>query len=144
MGANGLKVQIVVSMQLQRALHNPSWGIRVLCSKTISYFLIYTYIHFNHKWKCLQVWRRILQKLYVEWNMFTVCVQYMVCSCAYPWCLNLLNNLLISSATKKKWTCIAELVQKWAFVVNFVWIILVFWKITNRYYTIRNFNFGVN
>ncbi len=29
-GANGLKVQSAVSVQLQRALHDPSWEIRVL------------------------------------------------------------------------------------------------------------------
>ncbi len=33
MAANGLKVQIAVLMQLQRALHNPSRGIRVLSSE---------------------------------------------------------------------------------------------------------------
>ncbi len=38
---NGLQwqVQISVSMQLQRALHNPSRGIRVLSSKMIGHFL---------------------------------------------------------------------------------------------------------
>ncbi len=35
MVANGLKVQIAV----QRALHNPSQGIRVLASETIGHFL---------------------------------------------------------------------------------------------------------
>ncbi len=39
MGTNRLKVQIAVSMQLQMALHDPTQGIRVLCSKTISHFL---------------------------------------------------------------------------------------------------------
>ncbi len=38
MGANVLKVQIAVSMQLQRALHDPSRGIRVLSSETICHF----------------------------------------------------------------------------------------------------------
>ncbi len=38
-GHQGLKVQIAVSMQLQRALHDPSWGIRVLSSETIAHFL---------------------------------------------------------------------------------------------------------
>ncbi len=39
MALNGLKVQIAVSMQLQRALHDPSRGIRVLSSETIGHFL---------------------------------------------------------------------------------------------------------
>ncbi len=39
MGANVLKVQIEVSVQLQRALPNPSQGTRVLSSETISHFL---------------------------------------------------------------------------------------------------------
>ncbi len=39
MVANWLKVQIAVSMQLQRALHDPSQGIRILSSKTIANFL---------------------------------------------------------------------------------------------------------
>ncbi len=39
MGANGLKVQIAVSMQLQRALHEPSRGITVLSSESIGNFL---------------------------------------------------------------------------------------------------------
>ncbi len=38
MGTNGLKVQIAVSMRFQRALHNPSQGIRVLSSKTMVHF----------------------------------------------------------------------------------------------------------
>ncbi len=38
MGINGLKVQIAISMELQRALHDPSRGIRVLSSETISNF----------------------------------------------------------------------------------------------------------
>ncbi len=37
MAANGLKVQILVSMQLQMALHDPSRGIRELSSKMIGY-----------------------------------------------------------------------------------------------------------
>ncbi len=37
MGANGLKVQIAVSMQ--RALHDPSRGIRLFSSETICHFL---------------------------------------------------------------------------------------------------------
>ncbi len=40
---NGLKVQIAVLMQFQRALHNPSWGIRVLSSKTLGHLLIIIY-----------------------------------------------------------------------------------------------------
>ncbi len=47
MGANGLKVQMAVS-ELQRALHDPSRGIRVLSSEMISHFLK-LYILFNHK-----------------------------------------------------------------------------------------------
>ncbi len=39
MGPNGLKVQIAVSIQFQRALHDPSQGIKVLCSETIGHFL---------------------------------------------------------------------------------------------------------
>jgi len=39
MGYNGLKVQNSVSVQLQRALHDPSQGIRVLSSETIGHFL---------------------------------------------------------------------------------------------------------
>ncbi len=35
MGANGLKDQIAVSMLLQRALHDPSRGVRVLSSEKI-------------------------------------------------------------------------------------------------------------
>ncbi len=41
---NGFKVQIAVSMQLERALNNPSQGISVLYSETIGHFLIF--IHF--------------------------------------------------------------------------------------------------
>ncbi len=37
--ANGLKVQIAVSMQLQGALHDPIRGIRVISSKSICNFL---------------------------------------------------------------------------------------------------------
>ncbi len=36
---NGLNFQIAVSMQLQRTLHDPSQGLRVLYSKTNSHFL---------------------------------------------------------------------------------------------------------
>ncbi len=36
---NGLKVKNAVSMQLQRALHDPSRGIRVISNGTIGYFL---------------------------------------------------------------------------------------------------------
>ncbi len=39
MVASGLKVQTALSMQLQRALHDPSHGIRVLSSETIGHFL---------------------------------------------------------------------------------------------------------
>ncbi len=39
MGANVLKVLIAVSMQLQRAIHNASFEIRVLSSETIGHFL---------------------------------------------------------------------------------------------------------
>ncbi len=35
MVASGLKIKNAVSMKLQRALHDPSRGIRVLSSKTI-------------------------------------------------------------------------------------------------------------
>ncbi len=38
MGPNGLKVQNAVSVQLQRALHDPSQGKRVLSSETIDHF----------------------------------------------------------------------------------------------------------
>ncbi len=43
---NGLKVQIAVSMQLQRALHNPIFGIRVLSSEMIGHFLKFKCIYF--------------------------------------------------------------------------------------------------
>jgi len=49
---NGLKVQIVVSVQLQRALQDPRWGISVLSRETNCHFLkkiIKMYILFNHK-----------------------------------------------------------------------------------------------
>ncbi len=36
---NGFKVQIAVSMQLQKALHDPSQGIRVLSNEMIGHFL---------------------------------------------------------------------------------------------------------
>ncbi len=51
MGASGLKVQISVSLQHQRALHDPSQGIRIASSKTIGHFLkeIKIDILFNHK-----------------------------------------------------------------------------------------------
>ncbi len=45
MEINRLKVQIVVSIQLQRTLHDPSQGINVLSSELISNFLIYMYIY---------------------------------------------------------------------------------------------------
>ncbi len=50
MGIKGLKVQIAVLVQLQRALHDPSRGIRVLSSQTMSFSkkLKYIYILFNH------------------------------------------------------------------------------------------------
>ncbi len=38
-GINELKVQIAFSVQLQRALHDPSWGIKVLSSEKIGHFL---------------------------------------------------------------------------------------------------------
>ncbi len=38
MAASGLKVQIADLMQLERALHDPTWRIRVLSSKTIFVF----------------------------------------------------------------------------------------------------------
>ncbi len=41
MVANDFKVKNAVSVQLQRALHDPSRGIRVLYSETI-FFYIYT------------------------------------------------------------------------------------------------------
>ncbi len=52
--ANGLKVQIADLMQLQRTLHDPSQGIRVLYSRKICHFLKQTnkksmYVLFNHK-----------------------------------------------------------------------------------------------
>ena len=48
LGFNGLKVQIAVSVQLQRALHDPRRGIRVLSRETIGHFLKKN-ILFNHK-----------------------------------------------------------------------------------------------
>ncbi len=39
MGTNGLKVQTAVSLQLQRTLHDPSRGTRVLSSEAIGHFL---------------------------------------------------------------------------------------------------------
>ncbi len=45
MGDNGLKVQITVSVQLQRALNDPSRRIRVLSREIISHFL--------KKYKCI-------------------------------------------------------------------------------------------
>ncbi len=48
---DGLKVQIAVSGQLQRALHDPGQGISVLSSKMIGHFLNKQtkYVLFNHK-----------------------------------------------------------------------------------------------
>ncbi len=47
MVASGLKIKNAVSMKLQRALHDPSRGIRVLSSKTIGHFkkiyILYTF-----------------------------------------------------------------------------------------------------
>ncbi len=50
MGTNVLTVQIAVSIQLQRALHDPSRGISVLSSETIGhnkkmYILLTTNAH---------------------------------------------------------------------------------------------------
>ncbi len=41
MAANGLKVQIAVSVQLQKALYDPFRGIHVLSSEKISRFLMF-------------------------------------------------------------------------------------------------------
>ncbi len=49
------RLKNAVSMKLQRALHDPSRGIRVLSSKTIGHFKKYIYYtHFNHK--CSALW----------------------------------------------------------------------------------------
>ncbi len=47
MWINGLKVQIAVSMQPQRALQDPSQGINVLSSETIGHFLRIIQIYKN-------------------------------------------------------------------------------------------------
>ncbi len=52
MGANRWKVQIAVSMQLQRALCDPNRGIRVLSSETICHFLQKSNIHIPFNRKC--------------------------------------------------------------------------------------------
>ncbi len=61
MGANVLKVQIEVSMQLQRALHDPSWGIRVLSNEMIGHFLKKKTKLFNHKCSCTSSTSRITE-----------------------------------------------------------------------------------
>ncbi len=60
MPANGLKVQIAVSVQLQKAPHNPSWGIRVLSSKTTSHFKkIKIYIIHKCLSSCTSSWMHV-------------------------------------------------------------------------------------
>ncbi len=51
MVANDFNVKNAVSLLLQRVLHDPSRGIRVLSSETIGHFLKKNYIDplFNHK-----------------------------------------------------------------------------------------------
>ncbi len=61
MGANVLKVQIEVSMQLQRALHDPSRGIRVLSNEMIGHFLKKKTKLFNHKCSCTSSTSRITE-----------------------------------------------------------------------------------
>ncbi len=47
MAANGLKVQIAVSVQLQKALYDPSRGIRVLSSEKIGHFQFFFFYLYN-------------------------------------------------------------------------------------------------
>ncbi len=56
MEINRLKVQIVVSIQLQMTLHDPSQGINVVSSELISNFLIYMYIYIHtHTHRCISI-----------------------------------------------------------------------------------------